>query len=114
MDTYKFPEVHLNNKLDWSNNMDALRKASAVVWMELDGVEAVTEERMTGIRVIVHIAFSLHLFPLFAELRQLRSTFSHRLIQPHASKRLGGSFIPSAIRLHITAPVPSDGLRLLP
>ncbi|XP_035513998.1 coiled-coil domain-containing protein 42 homolog [Morone saxatilis] len=30
--------------------------------------------------------------PIYAELRQLRSTFNRRLIQPRASKRFGGSF----------------------
>ena len=159
VDTYKFLGVHLNNKLDWSDNTEALyrkgqsrlfflrrlrsfkvctrllqmfyqsvvasatffavvcwgggigsggaskmnklvRKASSVVGMKLDCVEAVTERRMRG-KLQAIMDNPSH--PLYAELRQLRSTFSHRLSQPRASKRLGGSFIPSAIRLYNTS-----------
>ena len=76
------------------------RKASSVLGMKLDGVEAVIERRMRG-KLQAIMDNPSH--PLYAELRQLRSTFSHRLIQPRASKRLGGSFIPSAIRLYNTS-----------
>ncbi|KAK0134692.1 putative RNA-directed DNA polymerase from transposon BS [Merluccius polli] len=167
VDTYKFLGVHLNNKLDWSDNSEALyrkgqcrlfflrrlrsfnvctrllqmfyqsvvasatffaivcwgggigsggasklnklvRKASSVVGMKLDCVEAVTERRMKG-KLQAIMDNPSH--PLYAELRQLRSTFSHRLTQPRASKNLGGSFIPSAIRLYNTSTPRSQRLQ---
>ncbi|KAK0149865.1 hypothetical protein N1851_009389 [Merluccius polli] len=106
VDTYKFLWVHLNNKLDWSDNTEALyrkgqmcwgggigsggasklnklvRKASPVVGMKLDCVEAVTERRMRG-KLQAIMDNPSH--PLYAELRQLRSTFSHRLTQPRGT-----------------------------
>ena len=46
--------------------------------------------------------------PLYKELADMRSTFSHRLIPPrHTTNRLGQSFVPVAIRLH------NQGLGLL-
>ena len=65
-----------------------VRKASSVVGMELDSVEAVTEKSM---RRKLKTTMDHHSHPLYVELRQLRSTFSHRLIQPRASKCLEGS-----------------------
>lgn len=44
---------------------------------------------------------SQELYPLSAELKLLKSTFSHRLIQPHALKRLDGSYV---IIHHTAAP----------
>ncbi|XP_051257592.1 uncharacterized protein LOC127364239 [Dicentrarchus labrax] len=86
-----------------------VRKASSVVGMELDSVEAVTEKRMRG-KLKAIMDNPSH--PLYTELRQLRSTFSYRLTQPRASKRFGGSFVPSAIRLHnATAPSTSNPRR---
>ena len=97
---------------------ELVREASSVVGMELDGVDIVTERKMRG-KLKVLMDSPCHPYPrphpLYAELRKLRSTFSYRLIQPQASKRLGGSFIPSAIRLHnSTAPTPPSTTQHLP
>ena len=78
------------------------RKASSDMGMKLDSVQVVTERRMRGkLQAIMDNPSR----PLYAELRQLRSTYSHRPIQLRPSKCLGGSFILSAIRLHNTTTI---------
>ena len=76
-----------------------VREASSVVGKKLDSVEALTERKM---RVKLQAVMDNPSHPLYTKLRQLRSMFSHRLFKPRASKCLGCSFIPSAIRLHNT------------
>ena len=75
-----------------------VRKASSVVGVELDSVEAVTEKRMRG-KLKDIMDDPCH--PFYAKLRWLKRMISHRLTRPHASR---DSLVPSAIRLHnITA-----------
>ena len=76
--------------------------------MKLDSVLAATERRIRGKlqAIMANPSHSLH-----TELRQLRCTFNHRLIQPRASKCLGGSFVPSAVRLpNTTTTIPTTPL----
>ena len=75
-----------------------VRKAGSVVGIKLDNLEAVAEER-TRRKLDAILRNPSH--PLYDELQQMGSTFSHRLIPPrHTTKRLGQSFVPVAIRLH--------------
>ena len=60
-----------------------VKKASSVEGMELDCVEVVTERRMRG-KLKAIMDNPSH--PLYAELRKLKSTFSHSIIQLRASK----------------------------
>ena len=65
-----------------------VRKARSVVGMKLDRVKVMTERRMTG---KLQDIMNNPSHPLYTELRQLRSAFSHRLIQPCASRHLQGA-----------------------
>ena len=160
VDLYKFLGVHINNKLDWSDNTEALyrksqsrlfflrrlrsfdvcgrllrtfylsvvastlffagacwgggimagesnrlnklvRKASSVVGLELDSLEVVVERRM---RDKFESIMGNPSHPLHAELWQMGSTFSHRLMFPRCKKeRFRCSFVPAAIRLFNSA-----------
>ena len=160
VDSYKFLGVHINNKLDWSDNTEALyrksqsrlfflrrlrsfdvcgrllrtfylsvvastlffagacwgggikagesnrlnklvRKASSVVGLELDSLEVVVERRM---RDKFKSIMGNPSHPLHAELWQMGSTFSHRLMFPRCkTERFRCSFVPAAIRLFNSA-----------
>ena len=54
-----------------------MRKASSVVGLELDSLEVVVERRMRG-KFKSILGNPYH--PLYVELWQMGSTFSHRLI----------------------------------
>ena len=71
----------------WSKQTENkfVSKAISVVGMELDSVEVETERRMRGELKAIMTKPPL---PLYAEPRTLRGAFSHRLIQPRASKSL--------------------------
>ena len=81
-----------------SNRLNKLvRKASSVVGLELDSLEVVKRRMRVKFKSIV--GNPSH--PLYAELWQMGSTFSHRLITPRykTSSRFRCSFVPAAIRL---------------
>ena len=105
--------MHLDNNLPFCSGQchflcyklnNFVRKASSMVGMELNSVKVVIERMNRGkLKAIMHNLSH----PLYTELRKLRSTCSHRLIQPRASKGLGSLFIPSASKLHnVTASNP--------
>ena len=155
VDSYKYLGVHLNKRLDWTDNTDALykkgqsrlfflrrlrsfdvcnrllrmfyqsvvdsvlffavacwgssakkgemgrlnklvKKASSVVGEKMDSVEEVGERRM-GDKLLSILENPSH--PLYAELSQRRSCFSHRLTLPQIrTDRFGNSFVPAAIK----------------
>src|SRR4029434_2063277 len=88
------------NRHNTDHQMNKLvRKAGSVVGIELDKLEAVAEDRMRR-KLDAILRNPSH--PLYDELTQMGSTFSHRLIPPrHTTKCFGQSFVPVAIRLHI-------------
>ena len=82
-----------------ANRLNRLvKRASSVVGLKLDSLEAVAERRMRG-KINAILCNPSH--PLYDELWQLGSSFSHRLIPPRCkTERFRRSFIPAAIRLY--------------
>lgn len=74
-----------------------IRKAESVVGSKLVTLEEVVEDRILA-KLLAIMDHPSH--PLHKTLDKLRSSFSHRLIQPRCSKeRYRKSFLPTAIRL---------------
>ena len=74
-----------------------IKKAESVVGSKLVTLEEVVEDRMLA-KLLAIMDHPSH--PLHKTLDKLRSSFSHRLIQPRCSKeRYRKSFLPTAIRL---------------
>lgn len=73
-----------------------IRKTKSVVRLELDSLEAVAERRMVN-KISATLENPSH--PLYDELWQMGSSFSHRLIPPKSKKEpFRRSFVPTAIR----------------
>ncbi len=89
----KVVELHKLNRL--------VKKASAVVGLQLDSVEVVAARRMKD-KINKILDNPSH--PLDEELWQRASTFSQRLIPPRSrTEQFRCSFVPAAIRLHDSA-----------